>query len=194
MPGRFQDVLADGISVGAPPDEFNTAGRTGGCRHSCRIRLRAVGYEPFIQTIRACLRHAGGLRIDHVMGLFRLFWIPAAEPRDGAYVHGHPDDLLAIVALESQRAKAVIVGEDLGTVEEDTRRALAARNILSYRLLWFEKTPPGKYPEQALAAITTHDLPTVAGLWSDSDLEVQHELGLSPNEAGTREIKSRVRA
>jgi 4-alpha-glucanotransferase len=190
----FQDVLADGISVGAPPDEFNTRGQNWGLPPFVPDRLRAVGYEPFIQTIRACLRHAGGLRIDHVMGLFRLFWIPAGtEPAAGAYVHGHPDDLLAIVSLESQRANAVIVGEDLGTVEAATRRALAERNILSYRLLWFEKTPPSRYPEQALAAISTHDLPTVAGLWSDSDLEVQRELGLSPNEAGTREIKSRVR-
>lgn len=190
----FQDVLADGISVGVPPDEFNTRGQNWGLPPFVPDRLRATGYAPFIQTIRACLRHAGGLRIDHVMGLFRLFWIPAGmDPRDGAFVHGHPDDLLAIVAIESQRAKAVIVGEDLGTVEEDTRHALAARNILSYRLLWFEKTPPSRYPAQALAAITTHDLPTVAGLWSDSDLEVQRELGLSPNDAGTREIKSRVR-
>jgi 4-alpha-glucanotransferase len=190
----FQDVLAEGITVGAPPDEFNTRGQNWGLPPFVPDRLRSAGYEPFIQTIRACLRHAGGLRIDHVMGLFRLFWIPAGmDPRDGAYVHGHPDDLLAIVALESQRANAVIVGEDLGTVEEDTRLALAARNILSYRLLWFEKAPPAEYPTQALAAITTHDLPTVAGLWTDSDLEVQRELGLSPNEAGTREIKSRVR-
>lgn len=190
----FQDVLAEGMTVGAPPDEFNTRGQNWGLPPFVPDRLRAAGYGPFIQTIRACLRHAGGLRIDHVMGLFRLFWIPAGmDPGDGAYVHGHPDDLLAIVALESQRAQAVIVGEDLGTVEEATRRDLAARNILSYRLLWFEKTPPSKYPTQALAAITTHDLPTVAGLWTDSDLEVQRELGLSPNEAGTREIKSRVR-
>jgi 4-alpha-glucanotransferase len=190
----FQDVLADGISVGAPPDEFNTRGQNWGLPPFVPERLRAAGYEPFIQTIRACLRYAGGLRIDHVMGLFRLFWIPAGrEPAAGAYVHGYPDDLLAIVSLESQRANAVIVGEDLGTVEKKTRLALAARNILSYRLLWFEKIPPSGYPAEALAAITTHDLPTVAGLWSDSDLEVQHELGLSPNEAGTREIKARVR-
>jgi 4-alpha-glucanotransferase len=190
----FQDVLAEGMTVGAPPDEFNTRGQNWGLPPFVPDRLRAAGYEPFIQTIRACLRHAGGLRIDHVMGLFRLFWIPAGmDPRAGAYVHGHPDDLLAIVALESQRANAVIVGEDLGTVEEETRRALAARNILSYRLLWFEKMAPSKYPAQALAAITTHDLPTVAGLWTDSDLEVQRELGLSPNEAGTRQIQSRVR-
>ena len=190
----FQDVLAHGISVGAPPDEFNTKGQNWGLPPFVPDKLRAAGYNPFIQTIRACLRHAGGLRIDHVMGLFRLFWIPqGSAPRDGAYVHGHPEDLLAIVALESQRAGAVIVGEDLGTVEERAREQLAEHQILSYRLLWFEKTPPARYPERALAAVTTHDLPTVAGMWSDSDLEVQKELGLSPNEAGTREIRTRVR-
>jgi 4-alpha-glucanotransferase len=189
----FQDVLAAGMSVGAPPDEFNTQGQNWGLPPFVPDKLRAAGYEPFVQTIRACLRHAGGLRIDHVMGLFRLFWIPAGrDARAGAYVHGHAGDLLAIVALESQRAGAVIVGEDLGTVEERAREQLAARQILSYRLLWFENTPPSKYPERALAAVTTHDLPTVTGLWSGSDLEVQRELGLSPNVAGTREIRSRV--
>jgi 4-alpha-glucanotransferase len=189
----FQDVLAHGISVGAPPDEFNTKGQNWGLPPFVPDRLRAAGYEPFVQTIRACLRHSGGLRIDHVMGLFRLFWIPeGCHAREGAYVQGHPEDLLAIVALESQRARAVIVGEDLGTVEESTREQLAAHAILSYRLLWFEKMSPARYPEGALAAVTTHDLPTVAGLWSDYDLEVQHELGLAPNDAGTREIRSRV--
>jgi 4-alpha-glucanotransferase len=189
----FQDVLAHGMSVGAPPDEFNTKGQNWGLPPFVPDRLRAAGYEPFVQTIRACLRHAGGLRLDHVMGLFRLFWIPEGSPaRDGAYVYGHPEDLLAIVALESQRARAVIVGEDLGTVEETTREQLASHRILSYRLLWFEKTSPARYPEDALAAVTTHDLPTVVGLWSGSDLDVQHELGLAPNEAGTREIKTRV--
>jgi 4-alpha-glucanotransferase len=157
-------------------------------------KLRDAGYEPFVQTIRACLRHAGGLRIDHAMGLFRLFWIPLnAEPKDGAYVRSHPTDLLSIVALESQRAKAVIVGEDLGTVEDETREQLAARHILSYRLLWFEKTPPSRFPKRALAAVTTHDLPTIAGLWSGSDLKAQQRLGLSPNEAGTADIRSRIR-
>ena len=189
----FQDVLASGISVGAPPDEFNTQGQNWGLPPFVPDKLRDAGYEPFVQTIRACLRHAGGLRIDHVMGLFRLFWIPAgSDARAGAYVHGHAGDLLAIVALESRRAGAVIVGEDLGTVEERAREELAARQILSYRLLWFEKTPPSKYPERALAAVTTHDLPTVTGLWNGADLDVQRELGLSPNVAGTREIRSRV--
>jgi 4-alpha-glucanotransferase len=190
----FQDVLAQGISVGAPPDEFNTRGQDWGLPPFVPDKLRSAGYEPFVQTIRACLRHAGGLRIDHAMGLFRLFWIPVgSEPRDGAYVRSHAADLLSIVALESQRARAVIVGEDLGTVEEEAREQLAAKQILSYRLLWFEKTPPAKFPDRALAAVTTHDLPTIAGLWSDSDLEAQKRLGLSPNEAGTVEIKDRVR-
>jgi 4-alpha-glucanotransferase len=128
------------------------------------------------------------------MGLFRLFWIPEGmEPKQGAYVRSHAQDLLAIVALESRRAGAVIVGEDLGTVEDDVRAQLMARNVLSYRLLWFEKNPPIAYPEQALAAVTTHDLPTVAGLWTGSDLRGQTAIGLSPNEKGTREILTRVR-
>jgi 4-alpha-glucanotransferase len=190
----FQDVLARGISVGVPPDEFNTRGQNWGLPPFVPEKLEADGYEPFVQTIRACLRHAGGLRIDHVMGLFRLFWIPdGMDPKDGAYVRSNGDHLLAIVALESQRAKAVIVGEDLGTVEEHVRDAFASRHIMSYRLVWFEKTPCTRYPEDALAAVTTHDLPTVAGLWTESDIEVQKALGLSPNATGTREIKTRVR-
>jgi 4-alpha-glucanotransferase len=190
----FQDALAPGISVGAPPDEFNTKGQNWGLPPFVPRRLRQEGYRPFIETIRACVRHAGGLRIDHVMGLFRLFWIPAGmEPGQGAYVRSNAQDLLAIVALESRRAGAVIVGEDLGTVEDDVREQLLARNVLSYRLLWFEKKPPSTYPRQALAAVSTHDLPTIAGLWSGSDLEAQAEIGLSPNAAGTREILTRVR-
>jgi 4-alpha-glucanotransferase len=189
----FQDVLAHGISVGAPPDEFNTRGQDWGLPPFVPNKLRDAAYEPFVQTIRACLRHAGGLRIDHVMGLFRLFWIPVGmEPAMGAYVRSTAEDLLAIVALESHRAQAVIVGEDLGTVEPATRDALAARRILSYRLLWFEKTAPSAFPEQSLSAITTHDLPTVAGLWSGADIAAQQELQLAPNEASTQEIRDRV--
>jgi 4-alpha-glucanotransferase len=190
----FQDVLANGISVGAPPDEFNTRGQDWGLPPFVPDKLRAAGYGPFAQTIRACLRHAGGLRIDHAMGLFRLFWIPVgAEPRDGVYVRNHAADLLSIVALESQRARAVIVGEDLGTVEADVRDQLAARQILSYRLLWFENAPPSRFPKNALAAVTTHDLPTIAGLWSGSDLEAQQRIGLSPNVTGTGQIRARVK-
>src|SRR6185295_15833823 len=125
------------VSVGAPPDLFNQAGQNWGLPPFVPHRLRAADYEPFIQTIRASLRGAGGLRIDHVMGLFRLFWIPHGMPASaGAYVHYPAEDLLAIVALESHRARALIVGEDLGTVQPVIRRRLSAAKILSYRLMW----------------------------------------------------------
>jgi 4-alpha-glucanotransferase len=166
----WQDVLARGVRVGAPPDSFNTEGQDWGLPPFVPWKLRALGYEPFAQTVRAALRHSGALRIDHVMGLFRLFWIPeGSTPEDGTYVRFPADELLDIVALESVRAEAVIVGEDLGTVEDEVRDTLAERNVLSYRLLWFEPRPPEEFPEQALAAVTTHDLPTVAGVWQDQD-------------------------
>jgi 4-alpha-glucanotransferase len=189
----WQDVLAQGVSVGAPPDEFNTKGQNWGLPPFIPERLRQAAYRPFIETIRGTLRHAGGLRIDHVMGLYRLFWIPdGMEPSDGAYVRNAAEDLLGIIALESHRAQAVIAGEDLGTVEEKARAELMAAGLLSYRLLWFEKGDPATYPTQALAAVTTHDLPTVAGLWTGADLRAQRSLGLNPNEAGTQEIRQRV--
>ena len=191
----WQEVFADGFSVGSPPDEYNAQGQDWGLPPFIPSKLRAAGYDPFIQTVRGALRHAGGLRIDHVMGLFRLFWVPQGQgPDAGAYVRYPQDELLAILALESERSKAYIVGEDLGTVEEGVRTQLAANRILSYRLLWFESEPPPKYPELALAAVTTHDLPTVAGLWSGADLKAQRELGLDPNEEGTLKISERLSA
>ncbi len=189
----WQDVFTDAVSVGAPPDEFNTQGQNWGLPPFVPHKLRAAGYLPFIQTIRAALRRGGGLRIDHVMGLFRLFWIPSgAEATHGAYVRHNADEMLAILALESERAKAYIVGEDLGTVEEQAREKLARHRVLSYRVLWFEKEDPDTYPAEALAAVTTHDLPTVAGLWTGSDLETQRKLHLRPNEESTKEIHQRL--
>jgi 4-alpha-glucanotransferase len=190
----WQDVLANNVSVGAPPDEFNTSGQDWDLPPFIPQKLKAARYDPFIQTIRATLRHAGGLRIDHVMGLFRLFWIPKGmSAAQGAYVRYPADDLLAILALESYRTKAFIVGEDLGTVEEGVREQMRRHAMLSYRLLWFEKDPPETYPRDALAAVTTHDLPTVAGLWSGSDLEYQRKLNLSPNVDSTNEMRGRLR-
>ena len=191
----WQEVFADGFSVGSPPDEYNMQGQDWGLPPFVPSKLRAAGYDPFIQTVRGALRHAGGLRIDHVMGLFRLFWIPqGADPSAGAYVRYPEDELLGILALESERSKAYVVGEDLGTVEEGVRKQLAESRILSYRLLWFESDPPARYPELALAAVTTHDLPTIAGLWSGADLRAQRELGLEPNEEGTLKIAERLSA
>jgi 4-alpha-glucanotransferase len=191
----WQDVFANDATVGCPPDEYNTKGQDWGLPPLIPWKLRRAAYEPFIQTIRATLRHAGGLRIDHVMGLFRLFWIPkGADPSAGTFVRYASDELLAILALESARAKAFIVGEDLGTVEEEARKRLADTGILSYRLLWFEDDPPADFPQQALAAVSTHDLPTIAGLWTGSDLDAQRELGLNPNEEGLNSIRERLAA
>jgi 4-alpha-glucanotransferase len=181
----WQDVLTTAASVGAPPDQFITAGQDWGLPPFIPHRLAARGYEPFIQTLRAALSHAGGLRIDHVMGLFRLFWVPRGlTPHEGAYVRYPADDLLAIVALESQRASAIIVGEDLGTVEAGVREQLAEHVILSYRVVWFEPELPARYPELALAAVTTHDLPTIAGLWTGADIQAR---------TGFAEVRERLR-
>ena len=189
----WQDVMASGISVGAPPDEYNTQGQDWGLPPFDPWKLRDAAYEPFIETVRAGFRHAGGLRFDHVMGLFRLYWIPQhASAKHGTYVRYPYGDLLDILALESARAGAYVVGEDLGTVEDSMREELADRNVLSYRLLWFEEAKPSSFPKQALGAVTTHDLPTVAGLWSGSDLEAQRSRGMSPNEESTAALRDRV--
>jgi 4-alpha-glucanotransferase len=190
---EWQDVVAPGMSVGAPPDEFNTRGQDWGLPPFDPWRLRDVAYRPFVETVRSAFRHAGGLRLDHVMGLFRLFWVPVGTaPSQGTYVRYPGADLLDIVALESHRAGAWVVGEDLGTVEDEVRRELAARNVLSYRLFWFEQGDPGTYPERALAAVTTHDLPTVAGLWSGADLAAQQAAGMAPNVEATAAIRDRI--
>lgn len=189
----WQDLMALDVSVGAPPDGFNPLGQNWGLPAFIPSRLRAAGYEPWRLTLRAMLRHARSLRIDHVMGLFRLYWIPEHQPPErGAFVRYPAEELLAVLAMESQRTGALIIGEDLGTVEPGVRRALRRQNILSYRLLWFERTTPERYPRQALAALTTHDLFTVAGLWSGKDVEAQRSLGLKPNVEGTRRIRRRL--
>jgi 4-alpha-glucanotransferase len=185
----FQDELAQGITVGAPPDPLGPRGQDWGLPAFVPDRLAAGGYGPFAQTIRAGMAHAAGLRIDHVMGLFRLFWIPAgAEPSQGTYVRYPAEDLLGILALESRRAGALVVGEDLGTVEPGVRERLAAEGVLSYRLAWFEQGPDGgrrraaDYPRLALAATTTHDLPTVAGFFTGSDLAHLRDIGVAAHD------------
>ena len=189
----WQDLIAAEMSIGAPPDLYNTDGQDWGLPPFIPHKLRAVRYEPFIQTIRAALRHAGGLRIDHVMGLFRLWWVPrGGAAKNGGYVRYPADDLLAIIAIESQRAEALVVGEDLGTVEVGVRETLADRNVLSYRLLWFEEEPPLAYPVKALAAITTHDLPTLAGVWTGADLDTQRQIGLEPDTAANEKFREKL--
>jgi 4-alpha-glucanotransferase len=190
----WQDLLAPGMSVGAPPDSFNRLGQDWGLPPFDPWKLRTAGYEPFVQTVRANLRRAGGLRVDHVMGLFRQYWIPdGADPARGAYVRYPWPDLLRIVALESERAAAFVVGEDLGTVEPFVRDELAKRDVLSSRVLWFEENGPASFPSRSMASISTHDLPTVAGLWSGTDLSARRRLGLEPDAGAVDAMRTRLR-
>jgi len=189
----LQDLLAQGVRVGAPPDEFNRAGQDWGLPPFVPHRLRAAGYSPLASLWRAAMGHGGGLRIDHAMGLFRLFWIPpGGGPSDGAYVRYRGDEMLAVLAIESARAGSVVVGEDLGTIEPEVRTALSEANVLSYRLAWFEEEPPDVYPVQALAAVTTHDLPTVAGVWTGDDAADQRAAGIEPDEAALERLKGKL--
>ncbi len=173
-----QDLMALGVSVGAPPDPFNAAGQDWGLPPFIPWRLRAAHYAPFIAVVRAACRHMGGLRIDHVMGLFRQYWIPAGgSPADGAYVHLPAHELLAIIRLEATRAGTFVVGEDLGTVEPYVRDALRSSGVLGTKVWWFD-TASEHWAEPNLATVTTHDLPTVAGVFlgADGSDEMQHAL------------------
>ena len=178
-------VFACSARVGAPADEFNPSGQNWGLLPLRPDRLRQDGYRYFIDSLRASMRDAGALRIDHVMGLMRLFWIPGQGP-GGAYVHYAVDEMLAILALESQRNQCLVIGEDLGTVAAEMREALASRDVLSYRLLYFERSAdggfkaPADYPEAALVAISTHDLATLHGWWRGEDLRVRLAQRLYP--------------
>ncbi len=164
-----QDQMALGVSVGAPPDPFNSAGQDWGLPPFVPWKLRAAHYGPFVAMVRAACRHMGGLRIDHVMGLFRQYWIPAGgSPADGAYVHLPAAELLAIIRIEATRAGTFVVGEDLGTVEPHVRDALRSSGILGTKVWWFD-TDTEHWAEPNLATVTTHDLPTVAGVQFGAD-------------------------
>lgn len=186
-----QDLFARGVRVGAPPDDFSPGGQDWGLPPMVPHRLLEQVYKPFIATLRANMAHAGALRIDHVMGLMRLFWIPADTlPTDGVYVRYPFQDLLSIVALESVRHRCLIIGEDLGTVPDEMRSALHDFGVLSYRLAYFEKYWEGdhsfKWPHdfatQAVVCASTHDLPTLAGFWTGADLKLRDEHALFPSE------------
>jgi malto-oligosyltrehalose synthase/4-alpha-glucanotransferase len=195
-----QDYYAQGAAIGAPPDEINLSGQNWGLPPLMPQPLRAAGYEPFIATLRANMRHAGALRIDHVMGLARLYWIPEGSSGDaGTYVSYPFSDLLAIVALESHRNECLVIGEDLGTVPDEVRAGLSRAGVLSYRVLYFERDsqsdfrPPVAYPVDALVTPTTHDLATLSGFWNGRDLELRQTLQLFPSdEVRTQQFLARA--
>jgi len=189
----FQDVFALNADCGCPPDAFAPEGQNWGLPPVNPHRLRATCYRMFVQMLRHNLRFGGALRMDHVMALFRLFWIPRGMPASaGAYVQYPVEDLLGILALESVRHRAMIVGEDLGTVPDEVRVRLSAARVLSYRVFYFERLNdgtwklPNAYPEQALAVVTTHDLPTLSGFWAGEDIEARSKLGGYPDDAAKR--------
>jgi (1->4)-alpha-D-glucan 1-alpha-D-glucosylmutase len=192
-----QRLYALGVHVGAPPDEFNRDGQDWGLPPLSPRRLAASAYAPLIATLRANMARAGALRIDHVMGMSRLWWVPAGmKPDQGAYVRYPAEELLGIVALESHRNRCLVIGEDLGTVSDALRGQLADAHILSYRLLLFEREErrfkrPGEYPARALVAWSTHDLPTLTGWWQEEDLLTRARLELLDEEQLRREHEAR---
>lgn len=180
---RPQDVL-DGLSVGAPPDMLGPAGQDWGLTSFSPRALETTGFAPFLATLRAALRCAGGVRIDHVMGLRRLWVVPAGmTPRDGCYITYPLEDLLRLVALESARSGGIVIGEDLGTVPPGFRPRLDEAGVLGMRVLWFERgatgrfSAPRRYARHAASMTTTHDLPTVAGWWRGRDVDWRERVG-----------------
>jgi 4-alpha-glucanotransferase len=180
----LSDVLAGGVSAGAPPDQFNQLGQRWDQPPWRPDRLAEQGYAPFRDMVRTALRDSGGVRIDHVIGLFRLWWIPSGMTADqGTYVRYDHEALIGILALEAERAGAVVIGEDLGVVEPSTREYLLERGILGTSVLWFERDPSGPRPPEryrslCLSAVTTHDLPPTAGFLALEHVTMRERLGL----------------
>lgn len=180
--GHQRDML-NGLSIGAPPDLINSRGQNWGLTTFSPQGLREHGYTPFIEMLRSALRHAGGVRIDHVLGLRRLWVVPeGCAASEGAYLDYPFEELSALIALEAWRHDAVIVGEDLGTVPEGFRGALADACILGMEVLWFERDHglfihPSRWSDTAIATTSTHDLPTVAGWWCERDIDENARLG-----------------
>ncbi len=179
--------------IGAPPDPLALKGQDWGIPPQSPRELKIQGYQPFIDLLRLNMRNVAALRLDHVMALFRQWWVPRGFiATEGAYVHYPLDDLMGILALESHRNRCVVIGEDLGTVPDAVRHAMHKYAVAHYKVLLFEKEPdgrfkaPGVYERQALAAVTTHDLPTFRGWWQRADIEIASRLSLYPD-AATRE-------
>lgn len=195
-----QHLFAQSSAVGAPPDEYNQKGQDWGLPPMIPERMREEAYESFIAMLRQNMKHAGALRIDHVMGLMRLFLIPPGmPPSQGAYIHYPVDELFGILALESQRNHCMVIGEDMGTVPDIVRDRMSRWGIYSYKVFYFEKNhdnsykSPEEYLDTAAVAVSTHDLPTLSGFWQGQDIAVRTELDLYPNhELRERQIKDRV--
>jgi 4-alpha-glucanotransferase len=182
-----RDVFAADVRVGAPPDAFNQQGQDWGLPPWRPDRLDATGYAPYREMISAVLRRGHGIRIDHVAGLFRLWWIPPdAGAAGGTYVRYDAAAMVGILAVEAHRHRALVVGEDLGTVEPEVTEALSDQHMLGCQVLWFARDkgegsplrPPARWPPETAASIATHDLPTAAGFLTGEQVTVRDRLGL----------------
>jgi 4-alpha-glucanotransferase len=191
----YRDDMLQGVSVGAPPDLFNQAGQAWGLTTFSPRAMRTQGFSAFIDMLRAAFAHAGGIRIDHILGLRRLWLVPEGESaRNGAYLRYPLEDLLRLIALESWRHRAIVIGEDLGTVPPGFRERLDEHGIAGIRVLWFEGAeggtgfkPPQAWDRNAVGTTTTHDLPTVAGWWRGSDITWRNRIGQTMARADGRD-------
>ena len=176
-------AVLQGAAIGAPPDPLGVGGQEWGIPPQDPRQLRRTAYAPFVALVRASMRNCGALRLDHVMALFRQWWVPRGfKSTEGGYVHYPLEDLLGVVALESHRNQCLVVGEDLGVVPDEIRNALPQFGVYHYKVVLFEQkggefVAPAEYIRHALAAVTTHDLPTLHGWWSGHDIDLWETLG-----------------
>ncbi len=195
-----KEVYVAGAAVGAPPDAMNVLGQDWGLTPINPVALQKQGYLPLVKALRANMQYAGALRIDHILGLMRQYWVaPGMAADQGVYITFPFEDILRIIALESRRNQCVVIGEDLGTVPDGFSEIMAAAGLLSYKVLFFEKWESGffkrpeLYPSQSMVTVSTHDLPTLSGWWTGKDLHWRQQLNLYPNEQmGQAERDSRV--
>ena len=195
-----KDVYVAGAAVGAPPDAMNTIGQDWGLTPINPVALQQQGYQPLVKALRSNMQYAGALRIDHILGLMRQYWVaPGMKADEGVYITFPLEDILRIIALESRRNNCVVIGEDLGTVPDGFGEIMARAGLLSYKVLFFERWDSGffmrpeLYPAQSMVTVSTHDLPTLAGWWTGKDLEWRQKLSLYPNEVmGQNERNSRI--
>jgi 4-alpha-glucanotransferase len=195
-----KEVYVAGAAVGAPPDAMNTLGQDWGLTPINPVALQQQGYQPLVKALRSNMQYAGALRIDHILGLMRQYWVaPGMKADEGVYITFPLEDILRIIALESRRNNCVVIGEDLGTVPDGFGEIMARAGLLSYKVLFFERWDSGffmrpeLYPAQSMVTVSTHDLPTLAGWWTGKDLEWRQTLNLYPNEEmGQIERNSRI--
>ena len=195
-----RDTYVSGGAVGAPPDATNLLGQDWGLTPINPLSLKRKGFKPFVQALRGNMKHAGALRIDHILGYMRQYWVaPGKKANQGMYISFPFEDMLRIIALESRRAKCIVIGEDLGTTPDGFGEIMASAGLLSYKVLFFERWEnglfqrPENYPEQSMVTVSTHDLPTLAGWWTGNDLAWREKLDLYPTEEmGQNDRNSRV--